>query len=466
MSEALPSLFFGAAPVGLAVMDEHLRFAHINDALAKLNGVPAEQHVGKTVREVLPQLAAALEPVLYKVLATRKPIQDIEVRAEPLGQVGRIRHRVATYFPIIDTTDRIKGIGALVVETTAPKPADEPIIPQTQLLDLAQEAIFVRDMDGAITFWNRGAAEMYGWSSNEAVGCDTHDLLQTQFPKPLPEIELEVVRCGHWEGEVVHKRRDGMPALVFSRWALQRNEDGEPVAFLVSNTDVTERHQAVEALRRLSVELLRSQDEERRRIAQELHDDTGQKLAAMAMHLAAVQQSAGALHSEARKALEDSVNLLDRVVQEIRTLSYLVFPPLLDERGLASALRWYVEGFTERSGIQVGLDVPPSPQRLPRDVETVLFRIVQEGLTNVHRHSGSLTAAIRLAIDPTNVCLEVRDAGKGFRREGAGDGPPNPGVGIMSMREQVKQLGGELDIESGGGGTVVRVTLPLRGDAP
>jgi PAS domain S-box-containing protein len=451
----LPSLFFAAAPAGLAVMDEHLRFVHINDALAKINGLPTEQHVGKTLQEVLPHLAPALEPVLHKVLTTREPIQKFEVVGETPAHPGLTRHRVATYFPIIDTTDTIRGVGALVVETTAPRQADETIIPQTQLLDLAQEAIFVRDLDDAITFWNRGAAEMYGWSSDEALGRNTYDLLQTRFPKPLSEIELEVVRCGHWEGEVVHTRRNGAPVAVFSRWALQRNEEGAPVAFLVSNTDVTDRQQAVEALRRLSVELLRSQDEDRRRIAQNLHDVTGQKLAAMAMHLATVHQCAGTLDAEGRKALDESLGLLDRIVQEIRTLSYLLYPPLLDEHGLTSALRWYVEGFTERSGIQVTLDVPPDQPRLPREVETVVFRVMQEALTNVHRHSGSPTAAIRLAVDPTSVCLEVRDNGQGFPHHGADDGPPNPGVGIMSMRERVKQLGGEINIESGAGGTAV-----------
>jgi len=349
------------------------------------------------------------------------------------------------------------------MHTTELRRVDEYAVRPSQLLDLVREAIFIRDIDGVITLWNHGASELYGWTEKEAIGRTPHELLRTRFPRPLHEIEMEVVRQGHWQGELIHTRRDGTSVIVSSRWALQRNNAGEPMAILEINTDVTELKQAIEELRRLSVELLRSQDEERRRIARELHDATGQKLAAVAMHLSAISQSAAALDPYGRKALAESVGLVDRVVKEVRTLSYLLYPPLLDERGLASALRWYVQGFTARSGIQVAVDVPPDDRRLPPQVETVVYRIVQEGLTNVHRHSGSLTAAIRLTIDSGKVHLEVRDKGKGFPHQRADSGPMNPGVGIMSMRERVKQLGGVIDIESSADGTVVCVTLPLPG---
>jgi signal transduction histidine kinase len=206
---------------------------------------------------------------------------------------------------------------------------------------------------------------------------------------------------------------------------------------------------------------LQTQDEERRRIARELHASTGQKLAAVAMNLSLIAKSAETLDARARKALAESLELLDRSSRDVRTLSYLLHPPLLDERGLAAAVRWFADGFTQRSGLQVKLEVPPDLPRLSEETEIALFRIVQEGLTNTHRHSESSTATIRLMVDQNHVRLEMRDAGKGLPKPRS-DGYVAPlGVGITGMRERVKQLGGHMKIESGSHGTTVSVALPL-----
>lgn len=225
--------------------------------------------------------------------------------------------------------------------------------------------------------------------------------------------------------------------------------------------EISERERTEQTLRELSVRLLQTQDEERRRIARELHDSTGQQLAALAMNLSLIGKSAETLDARARKTLTESLELLDRSSRDIRTLSYLLHPPLLDERGLAAAVRWFADGFTQRSGVQVKLEVPPDLQRLPKEIEMALFRIVQEGLTNTHRHSGSSTATIRLMVDQNHVQLEMRDAGKGLPKPRS-DGYVAPlGVGITGMRERVKQLGGQMKMESGSCGTTVSVTLPL-----
>jgi PAS domain S-box-containing protein len=225
--------------------------------------------------------------------------------------------------------------------------------------------------------------------------------------------------------------------------------------------EISERERTEQTLRELSVRLLQTQDKERRRIARELHDSTGQKLAALAMNLSLIGKSAETLDARARKALAESLELLGRSSRDIRTLSYLLHPPLLDERGLAAAVRWFADGFTQRSGVQVKLEVPTDFQRLPEEIELALFRIVQEGLTNIHRHSGSSTATIRLMVDQNHVQLEMRDAGKGLPKPPS-DGYVAPlGVGITGMRERVKQLGGQMKIESGSRGTTVSVTLPL-----
>ena len=225
--------------------------------------------------------------------------------------------------------------------------------------------------------------------------------------------------------------------------------------------EISQRERTEQTLRELSVRLLQTQDEERRRIARELHDSTGQKLAVLAMNLSLIGKSAETLDVQARKALTESLALLDRSSRDIRTLSYLLHPPLLDERGLAAAVRWFADGFAQRSGVQVKLEAPPDLGRLPEGIEVALFRIVQEGLSNIHRHSGSSTATIRLMVDQNQVQLEMQDAGKGLPKPRS-DGYVAPlGVGITGMRERVKQLGGQMEMESGSHGTTVFVTLPL-----
>ena len=215
-------------------------------------------------------------------------------------------------------------------------------------------------------------------------------------------------------------------------------------------------------LRELSARLLQLQDDERRRIARELHDSVGQTLAALAMNLSAVrldfERMAQTVHT-----LTDTENLVRDMSSEVRTISHLLHPPLLDEAGLQSALRWYVEGFAVRSKINVDLDLPENFGRLPRESETAIFRVVQECLTNIHRHSESPTAKIRLRERGQEVIVEIADKGKGIPPEKKEDmsSAGTPGVGIRGMRERIRQLGGSLEINSNDSGTVVTVHLPI-----
>ena len=227
--------------------------------------------------------------------------------------------------------------------------------------------------------------------------------------------------------------------------------------------DVTERKQAEKALRGLSTRLLQLQDEERRRIARELHDAIGQNLAGLMMNLTLANRSAAKIDPKARQALSKSLEVAEQCLNEMRTLSYLLHPPLLDEEGLASALAWYGNGFAERSGIKIDLEVPPNFGRLLQEVETTLFRVVQESLANVHRHSKSPSARIRLSRRPTGVELEISDKGQGMPTAALRLGNLSVGqlgVGIMGMRERASQLGGRLEIDSSPKGTTVRVVIP------
>ena len=197
--------------------------------------------------------------------------------------------------------------------------------------------------------------------------------------------------------------------------------------------------------------LLCVQDEERRRIARELHDSTGQVLALLSMNLCALQGEAKAINAEISNALSENVEIVNQVSGELRTISYLLHPPLLDEMGLLSALKWFMDGFEERSGIKVKLELDSEFGRVSRDLETAVFRVVQESLTNIHRHAASPTATIRLRQSGDRVSLEIEDAGKGIPPEKLSEiaCAGVSGVGLRGMRERIENFRGTFDITSG-----------------
>jgi len=224
--------------------------------------------------------------------------------------------------------------------------------------------------------------------------------------------------------------------------------------------------QRTAALQVLSQRLLRTQDEERRRVARDLHDSTGQTLTALLLSVATLQKQFENDQSTS-DALGDIAGIANQALQEIRTTSYLLHPPLLDEVGLASAARWYVEGFSQRSGIQVNLGFSPGFERLPGDVEIALFRVLQESLVNVNRHSAASTVDIGIGRSPDAVVMEVRDDGQGIAPELLNrlrKTNTDSGVGLAGMRERINDLSGQFEIESSNG-TTVRVRIPLASTA-
>ena len=227
--------------------------------------------------------------------------------------------------------------------------------------------------------------------------------------------------------------------------------------------EISERKRAEESLQELTGRLLRTQDEERRHMARELHDHAGQILSVLGMNLSALQNNVGQQNPRASRLAAESFQLAEDLSREIRTLSYLLHPPLLDESGLTSALQWYVDGFSQRSNIKVELDLAHELGRLPKELELVIFRVVQEGLTNVHRHSGSSSAKIQLRRSGDAVHCEISDAGKGIGPERQRElTMAKAGVGIRGMEERVRQFRGSFEIQSDPQGTKVRVMLPLQ----
>jgi PAS domain S-box-containing protein len=325
-----------------------------------------------------------------------------------------------------------------------------------------------------IQFANDTAQQMFGISLEEAKGknssqfdliCVREDGTEIPFsmrPGPLAIQTRQPIQnaVNGW------RRKDSSEVL----WTLgnavpQFAANGSVSAVINTFTNITERKQAEEALHQLSTRLLQLQDEERRRLGRELHDSLAQSVLAVNLNLAQATRSLTSLDERSRHALAEARRVLLEMSREIRTLSYLLHPPLLDELGLVSAVKEYAEGFSERSGIKLELDIQTGFGRLPQEAETALFRIVQESLANIQRHSGTQTATIHLRGDSTCVNLDISDRGRGMSKNaierGNGSGT-RLGVGILGMRERMTQLGGKLEIESSSLGTTVRVAIPLR----
>lgn len=318
--------------------------------------------------------------------------------------------------------------------------------------------------DTTLTFVNDAYARYFGKTCDELIGTKFIELIpESSRAASLKHIESLITRprVETQEHEVV--RPDG--STGWQRWTdhVILDPAGEVLELQGIGSDFTDLKRAEESLEHLTSRLLQLQDEERRRIARELHDVTAQNLFAMTVKLARLEQHSQTWTPEDEKSLSESQGLGEQALQEIRTLSYLLHPPLLDHAGLVSALQWYVEGFTKRSGIHVDIITPGEIGRLPSEVETALFRIVQESLTNIHRHSGSSTASIRLERRDGQVILQIKDQGAGIRFEET-ETPEDfrsVGVGVGGMRQRLRHMGGRLEITSNSQGTTITAVVPL-----
>jgi PAS domain S-box-containing protein len=356
-------------------------------------------------------------------------------------------------------------------------------------------AIFMLDPQGHVSTWNIGAQRLKGYSEAEIIGKHFSQFYPAgDRAARKPERELEIAaREGRLEDEGWRVRKDGSMFWANVVITALRDEDGELVGFGKVTRDVTERmrvHAALQksnqelanevsertkaelrlqesesSLRRLSLHLLRTQDEERRRIGRDLHDSVGQYLAALKMNLDSLTSAIGSSDGEHAETLRQCVHLAQESIKEVRTISYLLYPPMLEETGLKSAVQWYLDGYAKRSGIETFLEIPCEFGRLPQDVELAVFRVLQESLTNVHRHSGSPTAHVLIQVSDGRLIMEVRDNGKGIPaqvlEEGHHDSCGALGVGLRGMKERIRQLGGELDFVSSPEGTTVKAMVPV-----
>ena len=317
--------------------------------------------------------------------------------------------------------------------------------------------------DGQILYANRRFAEILGLREfDNPVGSYLKEFVSSRDWGSLSEA-LRHGSVGAAEGEITFVETETSDVKTV-RCSFSRLSDSESIKLIA--TEVTELVETTKALKEseaslqnLSARLLQVQDNERRRMARDLHDVTGQELAVAIMAIDRMTHNA-AHDQELQTSLAETAGQLRRVEADIRTLSYVLHPPLLDEMGLRSALQWYTEGFSKRTGIELDVKIPENVPRFGIEQETALFRVIQEALTNVFRHSGSRRARVRISLRAGILEARVEDEGKGVRRDQSEAGL-KPGVGIQSMKDRLKTLGGNLDLRSGPQGTQIIASLPL-----
>lgn len=328
--------------------------------------------------------------------------------------------------------------------------------PQPVLLTTLEDCRYIEVNDSFL--------EMSGYERHEVLNHSSMELNMWPSPDEHTAFVEKLKREGSLRNtETFFRRKDGTIKVLLSSAELVEISGKE--CFLIVSSDISDRKESERQLAELTARLLRTQDEERRRIARELHDVTAQSIGLIMLNLAQVQNAASALDKPSKDKLTESLALGEQALKDIRTLSYVLHPPLLDQAGLMTALKWYVKGFQERSGVKVAFtENGYDGQRLPPEVEYALFRVVQECLTNIRRHTKSETAEINLTRTAEEVRLSVHDHGKGHRVEipRNGDSAEFVGVGIPGMRHRLKQLGGELLVDSNHEGTTVTATVPVR----
>ncbi|HVA72897.1 MAG TPA: response regulator [Candidatus Limnocylindrales bacterium] len=342
--------------------------------------------------------------------------------------------------------------------------------PYRILVETINEGAATLDADGTVLYANARFAEMLDVPLEKFIGASVQSHVPEEQREKLHSL-IERARRRSAKDEIHFETPGGRQRLVRLSLSPVKNPTIETICMVA--TDLSELAEASEALkanehalRQLSARLLQLQDDERRRIARDLHDVTGQKLALQSIALSRILRThTTASEEEMKDAVAECLDMSHQMSEEIRTLSYLLHPPLLDELGLSAAVKWYAQGFETRTGIHVEVDVTSDFARLSGDAEVTLFRIAQESLTNVHRYSGSTEAYVRIRANESEVRLEVGDFGKGMElgRVKASSTLAGLGVGIQGMRERMRQLDGTLEIMSQvNKGTVVVAMMPVR----
>jgi PAS domain S-box-containing protein len=482
------------------IFDRKGRFIYANQALLDLWGLKAEEAFGKNFYELQypKELAAKLHREIEQVFVTRRKVIG---ETEYTNLAGFAAYYEYIFTPVFDGNGNVEKVAGSTRNISERKKTEEMLRDAKRRLEAtlytSEIATWVWDVENDVMFADENMARLFSVSKEVAAGAPLRTYLHAIHPEDLPEVKAAVEEALATPGKFYERdyrlvQSDGSIRWVIARGRVEHDASGRPLKFPGVLMDITqikqiqenfrqlsesleatvqsrtqellsrnqEMLQQAEQLRVLSSRLLLIQDNERRHIARELHDSVGQTIVALAMSVESISQGDDAtVHVE---SLQRSRDLVQDLSKEIRTMSYLLHPPLLDETGLSGALHWYIQGMAERSGLQISLQVSETLGRFRDEIELAMFRIIQECLTNIHRHSGAKTASVELVNEGGDLSLKIQDDGKGIPAEKLeAIRLQSSGVGMTGMRERVRHLGGGMHIDSNERGTMIAVRLPV-----
>jgi PAS domain S-box-containing protein len=438
-----------------------------NKSAERIFGYTPEEAIGQHITLIIPRERHAEESFILERLRRGERVDHFQtVRRRKDGSLLDVS---LTISPVRDSSGRVIGASKVARDITAQKQVERSLRESEQrfrvITDASPIMVWMSGTDKLCYYFNKGWLDFVGRTLEQESG---NGWMENVHPEDFDRClqiyvsSFDARRPFEMEYRMRHHTRQ-------YRWILDRGvpryaPDGTFEGYVGGCLDIHDQKETAEKLRIADdmTRLLNTQDEERRRIARELHDSAGQTLAVLGMSLARLVRQAEGIAPELAREGQQIEAMVRQLHSEIRTTSYLLHPPLLDEIGLASALSCYVDGLAERSDLAITLDVADDLGRLPRDMELAVFRLVQECLTNIHRHSGSKTALIRIAREGDRVRIEVRDQGGGISPERLLEIQSHgSGVGIRGIRERIRQFHGEMKIESNGSGTSVIVSIPV-----
>jgi len=449
-------------PMSLTTLNEG-RYIDVNESFLEMSGYTREEVLGKTSSQLLIFETPAHRTLLIEPLLLKGEAKNLELK---------FRTKSGKFRVLLSSAELLDINGERCVLVASSDITERKQLEENLRLSEREFSTLVENSPDIISRLDRELRYIYISPSLERITGAPSDRFigKTQREASLPGYDWrdfeEHCLAAFTKGKTITRAFEFKERHYWTRIIPEFSKSGDVESVLTISEDVTNRIRVEKELVDLTVRLFNIQDEERRRIARELHDGTAQNLFAISINVAKLMQADQVQPEQAELLLMECQSMVDQSLKEIRTLSYLLHPPLLDQSGLVSALQWYAEGFSKRSGIYVDVIAQPIG-RLSSEVETALFRVVQEALTNVRRHSCSETASIRLERRTGEVKLEIKDRGRGLPpvKEDRSDGLLELGVGIPGMKQRLRQLGGKLEISSNERGTSIIAVVPVSNGA-
>jgi PAS domain S-box-containing protein len=441
-----------------------------NKSAERIFGHTAEEAVGQHITLIVPPERRGEEAGILDQLRRGKRVDHFHtVRMRKDGSLLDVS---LTISPVRDSSGRVVGASKVARDVTSQKLAEKALRESEQrfrvITDASPIMVWMAGTDKLCYYFNKGWLDFVGRTLEQEAGNGWTDNVHPEdFERCLQIYVSNFDAQRPFEMEYRMRHHTGQYRWILDRGVPRYTPDGTFEGYLGACLDIHAQREAAEKVRIADdvTRLMKAQDDERRRIARELHDSAGQTLVVLGLNLAQLVRKAEVCAPELAREGKEIEAIVQQLHREIRTTSYLLHPPLLDESGLTSALSWYVDGLAERSDVAITLEVASNVGRLPSDMELAIFRIVQECLTNIHRHSGSKTAIIRVAREPDGVRVEVQDHGKGMQPERLDQiQSGGSGVGMRGMRERLRQFHGEMQIETNGTGTSVIARIPVAKD--